>query len=47
MLTTDQTASIRPLETADDLDEARKLERKIWAMLRSFADARMVKLGPG
>ena len=28
-------------------DEARKLERKIWAVLQRLADQRMVKLGPG
>ena len=28
-------------------DEARRLERKIWALLRWLADQRMVKLAPG
>ena len=28
-------------------DDARKLERKVWTMLRSLADQRMVKLGSG
>lgn len=34
------------VETRTD-DAARKLERKVWTMLRSLADQRMVKLGPG